>query len=216
MCDWTSVSIVKKDAKTGATLAGAKLVIKRENGTVAVNEFETTTSAKVITTLAAGKYYVEETKAPAGYTLSTKKEAFTLGVCVPVTVEFKNSKNPTLKFSKKDAETGTLLAHAMIVIKDEKGEVVKEFESTTEPHYIELVPGKYTLQETSAPDGYILNDKAITFEIKEGILEQELFNAKFIDVPKTDSFGSMLIYFMGTITILGSGWMIFSGVKKVY
>ncbi len=216
VCDWTKVSIIKKNAKTGEALAGAKLVIKRENGTVAVNEFETGTTPKDIINLATGKYYVEETKAPAGYTLSAEKKWFTLGGCNPITVTFENSKTPTLKFSKKDADTGALLAHAMIVIKDQDGKVVKEFESTTEPHYINLAPGKYTLQETSAPDGYVLNDKVITFEIGDGILEKELFNSKYIDVPKTDSFGSMLIYFMGTITILGSGWMIFSGVKKVY
>ena len=45
------------------------------------------------------------------------------------------------------------------------GKVVDSFTSTTEAHYVELAEGTYTLTETKAPNGYILNKDSITFSI---------------------------------------------------
>ena len=47
-----------------------------------------------------------------------------------------------------------------LTIKDYDGKVIDEWVSTTEPHMIEdLKPGIYTLNETIAPEGYILSDE---------------------------------------------------------
>lgn len=215
---WTSVSILKKDALTGEALAGADLVIKNASGSV-VRSFTSTKQAYNISDLPVGNYTLEEIKAPTGYKLSTEKVPFTVVYNTTISVTILNTKTTLVKVEKKDYETGNLLAGATLVVKDKNGKVIQEFESTKEPHYISsLEPGTYTLQETNAPAGYVLSDEIITFEVKADgkVVELVMKNAKYVDVPDTASAGSMLIYIMGTIVILGSAGMIYSGVKKAY
>lgn len=57
--------------------------------------------------------------------------------------------------SKKDITNGEEIPGAHLVIKNEQDEIVEEWTSTEEPHYIEKLPiGKYTLTEITAPDDY--------------------------------------------------------------
>ena len=61
------------------------------------------------------------------------------------------------KISKQDMTTGSELAGATLQVIDKDGNVIEEWVSGTEPHYIEakLIAGeKYTLREITAPDGY--------------------------------------------------------------
>lgn len=72
-----------------------------------------------------------------------------------------------VQISKIDATTNKELPGAHLVVKNADGKVVDEWDSTTEVHVIKgLKPGKYTLTETIAPEGYILSTETITFEIK--------------------------------------------------
>ena len=72
-----------------------------------------------------------------------------------------------IEISKIDVTTGTELPGATLVVKDSKGKVIDEWVSTNEVHVIKgLNPGKYTLTETIAPEGYVLSTETITFEVK--------------------------------------------------
>lgn len=71
-----TISVAKKDSKTGELVSGAKLVIKNESGNV-VNEF-TTTGAVYQLSLPAGKYTLSEVEAPVGYVLSKEVLSFEL------------------------------------------------------------------------------------------------------------------------------------------
>ena len=54
------------------------------------------------------------------------------------------------------------LAGATFVVKDSAGKTVATWTSTTSSHVIKNLPnGTYTLQETKAPAGYILNDQVV-------------------------------------------------------
>lgn len=83
--------------------------------------------------------------------------------------------------NKTNSETGKNIAGATLVIKNEKGEVVEEFVSTTKSKVIMNLPvGKYTITETKAPNGYEKTDKVYTFEITNKGKENK------IDVPNVE------------------------------
>ena len=70
--------------------------------------------------------------------------------------------------SKQDVTTKTELPGATLEIRDSSGKVVKTWESTATPYVItDLAPGKYTLVETKAPEGYKLSSEQIEFEVTE-------------------------------------------------
>lgn len=72
-----------------------------------------------------------------------------------------------VQISKIDATTNKELPGAHLVVKDANGKVKKEWTSTEEVYVIKgLKPGKYTLTETIAPEGYVLSTETITFEVK--------------------------------------------------
>lgn len=68
--------IVKKDAKTNTILAGATLKVINKDTSEVIDNFVTTTTGHSIKVLKAGKYILEEVKAPEGYVTSNSKIYF--------------------------------------------------------------------------------------------------------------------------------------------
>ena len=91
----------------------------------------------------------------------------------PETSTVTDQTNLTLETSKVtitkiDADTEEPLAGAIFVVKDSNGTTVATWTSTTSSHVIKNLPnGTYTLQETKAPSGYVLNDKVVEFTISD-------------------------------------------------
>ncbi len=70
--------------------------------------------------------------------------------------------------TKIDEDTNQPLAGAEFVIKDSEGKEIATWTSTTNSYVIKNLPnGTYTLQETKAPEGYVLNDKIVEFTITD-------------------------------------------------
>ena len=70
---------------------------------------------------------------------------------------------------KKDSATGQPLAGATLVLKDSTGKIIDTWVSTTKAHTIEdLEPGIYSITETKAPEGYVLNSNPIQFTLVSG------------------------------------------------
>ena len=163
----TKVEINKIDADTKKALAGATLVLTSPDGTKTT--WVTETTAKVFNNLKFGKYTITETKAPSGYKTSSETITFELTATnTSFKAEFKNYKDIKTTISKQDATTGKELPGATLELKDEKGTVIDKWVSTNEPHLVEnLKPGKYTLTETIAPEGYKLSTETVTFTVDE-------------------------------------------------
>ncbi len=160
----TKTTISKVDITTNKELPGATLTIKDANGKV-VASWVSTSEPHVIDALPAGKYTLEETIAPDGY-VRANSISFEVVDGKATTVTMKDDYTK-LKISKIDITTEKELPGATLVIKDVNGKVIDEWVSTDEAHYIEKIkPGKYTLEETIAPDGYIRAEK-IEFEVLE-------------------------------------------------
>ena len=70
--------------------------------------------------------------------------------------------------SKIDSVTKKAIAGAKLVLKNANGTVVASWTSTTNSHVIHnLAKGNYTIEETEAPSGYVLNKNVTKFTISD-------------------------------------------------
>ena len=176
-----TVKISKRDIY-GNELKGAKMQIIDSEDNV-VDEWVSDGTNHVVTELPAGEYTLKEIAAPDGYVIANDIR-FTVDVYGNVTVEnveatvTSENGNPLIvmvddttkvRISKQDVTTGKELPGTTLQIIDEDGNVVEEWVSTDETHFIEgkLIAGKeYTLRETIAPDGYEIANE-IKFTVNE-------------------------------------------------
>ena len=189
--DKNPVVISKQDVATSKELPGAKLVLRDSKNNV-IDEWISESTSHIIEDLKAGTYTLEETIAPEDYELSSEKITFTInnkgklvndkGESIPKVIMY-NKKTPKtdVTISKQDITTSEEIEGAKLVLRDSKNNVIDEWISESTSHKVKnLKKGKYTLEETIAPDGYILSSEKITFIIDEkGNLYNE--NNKSID-----------------------------------
>ena len=194
----TGARISKKDITNQEELPGATLVVRNENG----DEIESwvSTSTPHYVELEPGNYTLTETIAPVGYKLSSETVAFSVDASgVPTEVVMYNEPSRVgVKISKQDITSKEELPGATLVVKDKDGNEIARWVSTSEPRYIELEPGDYTLTEISAPDGYDLSYEVVTFTVdSEGNATTEvvMYNAK---TPVTAD-QNMLFTFIGFV-----------------
>lgn len=219
----TRTEISKVDITTGKELPGATLLLTNSTGTIKY-KWISSTKPYVIDGLPAGKYTLRESVAPDGYALNETEVEFEVksdGTTTKVKME-----NELIKvvINKVNAVNKTALPGATLQILDSEGNPILDkdgkelykWESTEEPYVIEGLPiGKYKLKEISAPEGYVLNEKIIDFEIKndEPKIEIEMVNELEVDVPDTLSSRSSLLIAISMFDIaLGIG--ILTYVKK--
>ena len=217
----TIVEISKVDVTTGEELPGAHLVVKDASGKV-VDEWTSTNEVHVIKNLTPGKYTLTETIAPDGYILSDETITFTVksdGSVTKVKMENTPKDKPVVVISKVDSTTGEELAGAHLELRDEKGNLIEAWVSTNESHVIEgLAPGKYTLTEVIAPDGYELSKETVTFVVKEdGTVDGKviMYNTpETIEVPSTGTFKTITTSLIGLLIIGLGSVIVYRNYKK--
>ena len=159
--------------------------------------------------------------APEGYKLSTETVTFVVKEAGTVDgkVVMYNSPKKSVLISKKDFTTGEELPGAKLELRNEKGELIEAWVSTNEPHVIEgLEPGKYTLTEVLAPEGYELSKETITFTVNEdGTVDGDVImynKPETVEVPSTGTFKTITTSLIGLLIIgLGSA-LIYRNYKK--
>ncbi|MED2932346.1 SpaA isopeptide-forming pilin-related protein, partial [Bacillus wiedmannii] len=166
--------IVKVDAEDKAkVLSDAEFEVYKDGKKV--ETLRTDKTGKVTSKkLEPGTYTLKETKAPQGYTLLKEEIEVVVGANQVVQVQVENAKElGSLQVIKKDAESGKVLEGAEFKLKNETGQVVGEAKTTNKDGIVKfenLVPGKYTLEETKAPEGY----KAIEVTVEVNVVANEV------------------------------------------
>ncbi|MES5868090.1 SpaA isopeptide-forming pilin-related protein [Bacillus cereus group sp. RP32] len=178
--------IVKVDASDETKLlSGAEFEVYKDGQQI--DTLRTDKTGKVISKkLEPGKYTLKETKAPEGYKLL--KEEIEVNVeenkVVPVTV--RNVKElGSLQVIKKDAESRNVLEGAEFRLKNENGQIVGEAKTTNKDGVVifeNLVPGKYTLEETKAPEGY----KAIEVTVEVNVIANKVAKQEVLNEKETE------------------------------
>lgn len=225
-----SVVINKVDATTGNNIAGATLVVKDSNGNI-IKTFTSSVNGYEIEGLSNGTYTVTETVAPAGYKLNSTPKSFTISdteTNVSVVIE-NQPESSVVTISKIDSVTGQPLAGAEILIKNQAGEEVLRFTSTTDAYTLkDLEYGTYTIEEVSAPEGYFLTEEVQTFIVDANHLTAQITIKNVpktcenggkdadecsVDVPDTGS-SSMMFYLLGiAIVSVGVGYVYKNSAK---
>ena len=212
----TSVTILKTDSETGQALAGAVLLVKDSKGNE-VAKWTTTTNAHIIRNLPNGDYTVEEVSAPTGYKLNKNVFKFTISNSNRnVKIKFENAPKKVVVNITKVDQNGNPLAGAVLVIKDTNGEIIYKFTSSTTSEVItDIDYGTYTVEEISAPEGYIKSDEIVTFTIDAQHQSHQITieNTKSVDVPDTASSSIVMVILGIVITGFGLKFVVKNGQK---
>lgn len=188
--DNTNVQITKTDITSGEPVAGAKLQIIDSEGNI-VEEWITDENPHYINKLPIGDYTLREVKAPTsdGYV-----KAEDIGFAVKDTGEIQKvdmkDDYTKVKISKTDITGTKEIKGAKLKITDSEGNTVREWVTDGKPYYVEkIAPGKYSLIEEAAPDGFSTAEK-IDFVVEEtGLIQKVVMKDDTIKVRivKVDS-----------------------------
>lgn len=164
----TVIRVSKADITTQDEVVGATLRITDQGGNLIEEWISGSEPHLIVGKLTAGERYIlSESLAPTeqGYVPAASIE-FTVQDDGKMQTVFMQDDYTKLMISKTDIATGAELPGAALQLINADGEVIEEWVSGYEPHYIERLPvGQYTLVETSAPAGYLVAE-SITFEVK--------------------------------------------------
>ena len=175
-----------------------------------------------IRNLEYGDYYFLEKEAKEGYVLNDEKMYFSIkedGKVIKSNV--KNRKIiGSIEITKMDISTSETLPNTLLSIYNMNDELI--FSDRTDENgkivINNLEYGKYYIIESEAPEGYLINDEKMFFEIKEDgeIVKATITDEKIIiEVPKTDQNKNYkLIVYASIILLLGIGIILYEKKKN--
>ena len=158
----TDVRIKKTDMVTGKELPGAEIVIKTLDGDVIDSWISDEEEHVIKGILSPGVTYIlSETTSADGYAYA-EEILFTIhekGLVERVIME---DRPTNVEIRKVDLVTGEELSGAKLMLKDREGNIVDQWISEAQPHWIkgQLIAGEeYTLVEEIAPEGYLIAEE---------------------------------------------------------
>ena len=181
----TLVDVTKSSLTTGEELEGASLQVTDEDGNV-IDSWVSGTEPHRITGLVVDKTYTLTETLPASGYVTAESIEFTIsdtGEVQPVEMKDDVTK---VKISKTDLTGKKELEGATLTILDSEGKVVETWTSTTEPHYIEMLPIGQTVTMKDAQEN------------------PEQPGTPMPDTPKTGDMNNPLLWGgIGVVALLG-------------
>jgi len=214
--DITTISINNRILNVDTRgISGYSYRLETRDGNL-IDEFEVTKEGYISEELELGDYTLKQIEAPSGVIVNEEPIYFSVSDNNEVSVINFVNDFTKINISKKDMAGSEEVEGAHLVIRDSSGQVVEEWVSSDSPYYIEKLPvGRYTLTETIAPDGYVLNTAVVEFNVLEtGDIQSEvMYNSRLVEVPNTNS-NATYIYLIGGILIIIGGVLIYISYKN--
>lgn len=215
----TEVELTKKDTMNLKNVPGATVEFEntktKEKKTAVTDE-----NGKIKIKLTYGEWVYKETIAPVGYVKAEKygKINVTENGAKILEVLWNQPIVSNYELTKQDTISKKALPNCEVQIKDkETGEIV--FKGKTDENgkiRTKLRYGKYILEETIAPKGYVKATKTLEINVTEdgATIEQVLYNDKIQQMPKTNLYSSSIIFStLLLISGLGVGFVLLK-IKK--
>ena len=166
-----SVSILKTDSETGATLSGVHFELRDEAGALCAEGDTGADGTLTLPNIPLGSYVLLETTTPEGYVPDHTQRTVLItesGQTVQITVENTPIRG-SLEIIKKDVYDEIPLMGAGFRLFDSAGTQIAEGYTNSEGKlsFSGLPQGNYTFREFKAPKGYILDDSVHTFTISD-------------------------------------------------
>lgn len=168
-----TIVLTKQDHQTDEPLAGATFVLKDGTGKIVRNKLVTDKDGRIVVDgLVPGDYTFVETKAPTGYQIntSTHKARVKTNQREATELVVTNERFKELIVEKVDAANGDRLAGAEFDLLDADGNRVARLKTdeSGQANVTGLSNGTYTLNETKAPRGYLLDETKRTIRFTKG------------------------------------------------
>ena len=206
----TEVELTKKDTMNMKNVPGATIEFEntktKEKKTAVTDE-----NGKIRIKLTYGEWIYKETIAPVGYVKAEKygKINVTENGAKILEVLWNQPIVSNYELTKQDTISKKALPGCEVVIKNaETGEEV--FRGKTDENgkiKTKLRYGKYILEETIAPVGYVKATKTLEINVTEhgATIEQVLYNDKIQIMPKTNIGTNFTILVIGVLGSVGVG-----------
>ena len=187
-----TLTITKRDKETEEPLYGATFEVRTMGGDVAETLTTDVTGNATTDRLSPGWYRVVEVKAPDGYILNTEEQTVEIKENTPATLNFYNTSAKGITIHKVDAVTKLPLAGAVFEIRDAGNKLIEDYttDASGTINTKALEPGYYTVVETKAPDGYVLDSTPHQIEVEEGkqsVITIDNYPETVIQVYKVDA-----------------------------
>ena len=217
-----TLEFTKTDLITGEVITNTLIEIYTDKDELIYTGKTDEKGKVIINELKNGKYYIIEKEPSSGFVITEEKVYFEIkedGEIVKAQMKNKPILGK-LEFTKVDISTSEPLPNTLIEIYTDKDELV--FSGRTDEFGMiiieELRYGKYYVLEKQAPDGYILNEEKMFFEIKEDgeIVKTTMVNEKVIvEVPNTGLNNHYIYEIVSAILVLsGIGVIIYAKKKR--
>ena len=217
-----SFELSKADLSTDEPLPNTLFEIYDEKDNLIISKKTDEEGKIIIKDLEYGKYYFLEKEAPEGYVLNDEKMFFEIkedGKTIKSNVKNKKIVG-SIEITKIDVSTSEPLPNTLLSIYNMNDELV--FSDRTDENgkvFIEnLEYGKYYIIESEAPEGYLINDEKMFFEIKDDgvIIKATITDEKIIiEVPITEQDESYRLIIIGAILlIVGAGILVYAKVRR--
>ena len=216
------VEFLKTDLISGSPIPNTKINFYTSDNKLIFSGITDKNGKIVIKDLPVGKYYIEEIEASTGYLLSDEKVYFEIKEDGKIVKANMTNKKITGNFelTKIDLSTSEPLPNTLFEIYNADTDELLFSERTNELGQItisNLEYGNYYFIESQAPEGYILNDEKVYFEIKYNgdIVNSTVTNEKMVvEVPKTSLNDSFVLDIVAVVLILvGIGYVFYDKRK---